>query len=53
MASKIGAGNLQEEQFLLRFADPSLAARIKKALREEIKLEEGCLQLNFPGKSML
>jgi len=48
MASKIGAGNLQEEQFLLRFADPSLAARIKKALREEIKLEEGCLQLNFP-----
>ncbi|GAX77584.1 hypothetical protein CEUSTIGMA_g5028.t1 [Chlamydomonas eustigma] len=48
MTAKAGTSNVQEEQFLLRFVDPSLAERVKKALREETHIEDGGLQLNFP-----
>ena len=37
-----------EEQFILRFADPSVADRVRRALREEEPLGEGGLEISFP-----
>lgn len=42
---------LQEEQLILRIADPQLAERVRRALREEESLTEG-LSLSFPGVHM-
>ena len=38
-----------EEQYVFRFADLTLADRVRKALREEEELKQG-LELRFPGR---
>ncbi|KAG1675663.1 hypothetical protein FOA52_002372 [Chlamydomonas sp. UWO 241] len=48
MAKNQAGTQLGEEQFVLRFADPSLAERVRRALREEDKLASDCLQIEFP-----
>jgi len=48
MAGRVAGASLSEQQFLLRFADPTLADRVRRALREEESLGPEGLQIEFP-----